>query len=513
MKSIHTILVLIVLSFTGLWVMAQTRPNDQALKSALQDKIEKTKATEDSTLKQIEISRSLYQSDPTHRSTHANNIVDMESKLYELREQLGRMNMDLSKLELSELANSFSSPESQSKSSAKLFSNSFFAENLSPSDLKRLSDSRTVEAQIPPLVLKAQQLYAKLQGLKKTYDKSDSQQEVDNILTQAVEIKAQIRKIDQQISSTWGELYAFKNDKYLVLNDLAEVDRLNMEQLEQESRAVRRAESIAQEGLLGASSVFYIQRNLALKNEMALAQTLKVLPALDSLKKEQVALVDLVAAKDQYPDIVFVPRSLVVYGAVNTSGSGALKAVSEIPEIRLPEKGIYYAIQVALMQKPATSISMFKGASPLQYQKLSDGRTRYTLGGFDNYAQAQKAVSQLTKAGFKAPIMVAWVDGAYTSALKAKVEQEKRAAAGIKTGTVGSGIYKIEVTGATNSTISQDLRDIIEAYASGKQTARVTNGNDYIFTITQFDTKAQADKIIDIMAKNGITKAKVIEIK
>lgn len=504
---------MVVFSFVGLSSFAQTRPNDKALKDALQEKIERTKAAEDSTLKQIETSRTLYQNDPTHRSTHASNIVDLEGRLYELRENLGRMNMDLSKLEMSELANSFSSPESAGKSSAKLFSNPFFAENLTPEDLKRLSSCQPLEAQIPPLLVQAEQLYAKLQALKKVYDTSDSQQEVDNTLAQAVELKAKIGKIDQQIQSIWGELYLFKSDKYLVLNDLAQIDRLNLEQLEQESRAVRRAESIASEGMLGGASVFYLQRNLALKNEMALAQSLKMIPAMDSLKKEQVALADKMASKGQYPDIIFAPRSLVVYGVVNTSGSGALKAVSEIPELRLPEKGIYYTIQVALMQKPATSITMFRKASPLQYQKLSDGRVRYTLGGFDDYAQAQKAVSQLTKAGFRAPIMVSWVDGAYTSTLKAKAEQAKRTAAGVKTGSVGSGAYKIEVTGAMNSTISHDLRDIIEAYASGKQTARVVSGTDYLFTITQFDTKSQADKLIAVMAQNGITKAKVVEIK
>lgn len=513
MKSVYKILILSALSLCGLSSVAQTRPNDNALRATLEQKIERARASEDSTIKQIEISRRLYQSDLTHRSTHANNIVDLETKLYELREQLGRMNMDLSKLEMSELANNFASPDKKAGSSPKLFSNPFFADNLQPQELKRLSSCASVEAQIPPLVEKSQQLYAQLQGLKTTYDKSDSQQEVDDILLQAVEIKAQIGKVDKQIQSLWGELYAFRIDKYLVLNDLAQIDRFNVEQLEQESRAVRRAESMAQEGLLGAASVFYMQRNLALRNEMALAQALGVLPALDSLKKEQLAIEDKVAARDQYTDISFAPRSLVVYGAVNTSGSAALKAVSEIPEIRLPKKGVYYTIQVALMQKPATSITMFKGASPLQYQKLSDGRIRYTLGGFDNYAQAQKAVSQLLKAGFKAPVMVAWVDGAYTSTAKAKLEQEKRAAAGVGSAASATGIYKVEVMGAVNSTISQDLRDIIESYAPGKLTARVVSGNDYLFTITQFDTKAQADKLIDIMAKNGITKAKVVEIK
>lgn len=512
MKSIYKILFLVAFCAIPLSSVSQTRPNDQALKATLQEKIERTQAQQDSTLHAIEVSRALYQSDVSHRPTHANNIVDLESNLYELREQLGRMNMDLSRLEMSQLATSMASSESKQGGSSRLLSNSFFAENLTPDELKRLSNVATSEAQIPPLVSKAQELYLKLQGLKKIYDSSNSQQEVDNTLSKAVELKAQLTLLDQQIQSIWGELNTFRSDKYLILKDLAQVDRLNLEQLEQDSRAVRRAESIAQEGLLGGASMFYMQRNLALKNEMALAQTLKMLPAMDSLKKEQLALSGKLVAQ-VYPDIIFAPRSLVLYGGVNTSGSAALKAISEIPELRLPEKGIYYAIQVALMQKPATSITMFKGAAPLQYQKLSDGRVRYTLGGFDNYAQAQKAVSQLFKAGFKAPIMVCWVDGAYTSAAKAKAEQEKRAAAGIKTGNVGSGAYKIEVAGAINSTISQDLRNIVESYAPGKQTARVISGNNYLFTITQFDTKVQADKLVEIITKTGIVGAKVEEIK
>lgn len=534
---------------------SQTEPNRLAQHKSIEQKIRNLTIRQDSTLAAIDVRRKLYQSEYDKRSEHANHIINLEDQLYDIRANLEQLKLALSKLNIESVNNDYGStsdPEAASRIDKQgLLANAIFTQNLNKESISKLSKVHQADQIIPSIIDQIDVLYGKLKNIKQEYDTTQHQDIVDSLLDQSVLIKQQIKTLDDSIRMLWVEPYQFKSETFIVINDHARIDRLTLENLAQESRNINRNESIAESGLATCASVYYQQRDIILKNELAIALKLGIARIADSIRKEQNQISQkLIEEKKMvehaYEDIEFQPRLLIVYSAVNTSGSEALTSMEQIPELKLPSNGVYYTIQVALMQTPAKSISMFRKASPLQVQKLSDGRVRYTLGGYDDYAKAQKDVNNLLRAGFRAPTIVAWVDGKYTAPLKAKAEQEKRAkeyksaetASNSSPNTpsqkpdnttsaqnpknpskpnnsaqVSTSLYMIEVVGSVNSTISQDLRELLSKYAADKKTARIMQANNYVFSITQFESLAKAEHMADILRSNGIENVRVLEIK
>lgn len=471
----------------------------------LNDQTKRLKQSEDSVQTLIARNRTLFENRPDNKDTYAAEVVRLEGVLYDIRSNISKIAAQIFQVEQEYISRNISNsdpstPNSDTgnalglmnKESRNLFNNYFFVSNLSKAEIAYLSSSAQVEKQIASVQSAVNRLYKELGELKDRYDKTTSQNEVDTLFVQAKELKTRITATDNQIAQSWQKLFNQKIDTYLVLIDkLKGVDRLTLEQIDQKSRAVRREEAFAAEQLAPNTVLFQTQKRLALDYEVLLAQNLDLNMALDSLSKQ---IATLTIDKPSYPDITFAPRNLIVYGAITLTGKYSYSSVDSIPEIKIPKTGIYYAIQVAAMAKAPAALSFFKGGEPLQVEKLTDGRLRYTLGGFTSYAEAQKGVNQLIKAGFKAPVMMAWVNGVFTPSLKAKAEEANI----VKSAEADGKIYKIEIK-TNNAALSTALKEIVDMHAKGKQMTRMNQGSNYIFTVLQFATKAEAEVVAQII--------------
>lgn len=464
------------------------------------------KSDENSLSEKLASSRKKFESGTSEeKRVAADDIVRLESEMYDLRAKISKLSSKIAAIEQEFAAQSLKQTDNTKSERRGFYSNDIFTKNLAKKELVTLSSGGKAEQKVLESSLSVKGLYAKLKSLKVAYDLTRSQSELDRIKSEAVEVKSQIIAADTQARKAWDVLYNLKIDTYLVLVDkLGEVDRATREMLESEGREVRRAESFAEASIIPQISVFEAQRKYLRAYEKTIAKSEQLILALDSLERIKPIVVDL----DSMADINFDPRILTLYGPVTfRKGDMPISKIEEVPDVVIPEKGVYYSVQISLMAAAPKDLEMFKGAWPLQVENTSDGKLRYMVGGFNSYADAQDAVIKLQKAGYRAPIMMAWVDGKFTTPAKAKayeVTQPKGE------GTVGS--FKVEIR-TNDSTVGEKIKTVVEMHAKGKNIARFVNGKEYLFTIAEFGDKYEAQVLAQIIADRTGAKAEVMAIK
>lgn len=502
-----------VVSLIALWIVSSiTICLSQDIKaeySSAVSELKTLKNRQDSTQNQIDRNRQLLENRPDQKDAYSKAIVTLEDQLYEINSKISKVSAIILSLESQLPRNEQTSQSSNttatadiSKESRNLFENYFFITNIPRNDLSKINKTSAAEAKTIALTRSIELLYAEMEAMKERYDNAQSQKEIEDMLKEAAQIQERIEVADSEIESVWGSIYNLKADTYLILVDkLSGIDRLQLEQIDNDLRAVRRAESLAEGQAAPNTVLFPLQKELVLHYEQMLATNLELKLAQDSISKQLSALPK---TKLNLPRIVFEPRSLVVYSAVTMDGKYGYTSVDSIPEIIVPTKGVYYSVQVATMATKPTSLSFFRGGKPLHLVRLSNGQLQYVLGGFKTHAETQSCVNQLYKAGYRGPSIVAWVDGVYTPALKAKAAEEAIDKA-------NAGRFKIEIR-TRNSALSSSLREIVDMHSADKQISRVQDGSDLIFTIFQFANKEEAEVIAEIIRTKENTKVEVIAI-
>lgn len=439
------------------------------------------------------------------KKSAAADIVRLESEIYDLKANISKLSSRITAIEQDFATQSLMKVDNAKSERRGFYLNNIFTKNLAQKHLVTLSTGAKVEQAVLKGSLLVKGLYAQLKSLKVAYDLARSQSELDRIKSEATDIKSQIIVADRQACATWDSLYNFKADTYLALVDkLDDMDRATNEMLESQAREARRAETFAQALLAPQILVFEAQRKHLRSYERVIAKSEKLILALDSLERIKPLIVDL----DSMADIQFDPRILTLYGPVTfRKDDMPISKIDEVPDAIIPESGVYYSVQIALMSAAPKDLVMFKGAWPLQVENTSDSKLRYMVGGFSNYADALTAVGKLQKAGYRAPIMVAWVDGKITTQAKAKAYEATQPKG---EGTVGS--FKIELR-TSDSSVGEKIKSLVDMHAKGKNVARVASGKELLFTIAEFDDKYEAQVIAQIIADRTDSKTEVVAIK
>lgn len=493
---------------------------------------EELKKTEESTLKLINETRKQFE-DSRKKGTsqsgadYGQKIVKLEGELFEIRSKMGRITSRISEIEqdyilrnMGQGGSSETSGASQndSKQAKTLFYNSFFTENLVKNDVTLFSLTPKVEPEVIKINKRIKDLYGQLETVKRQYEQANDQEIIDSLSVRASVLKDQIEQEDALMDKLWLPIYNRKMDLYPVLLDkIGRVDRLKLEQLDQESRAVRRAEGLAGEQLAPLLTTFPLQKQLALSYETIMAELLGLNIALDSLKAEYKKIPDVDSMI--YEDIEFEPRNLVIHSPIklgvtieNAGASEFYTEIQDIPQLQIPKKGVYYAIQLSIYTTPP-KITVFKGASPMRQEKLPDGRTRYTAGGFDTYTEAQKALTQMQRGGFNAPRVVAWIDGKTATITQVRAAEKERQTAAEQ---AGDGLYCVDIIPA-EARLSTGLREIIEKHAkagSGISIVRSTNARkEVVYSVGNFTNRVDAERLAAALSEEPKVKVQVTEIQ
>ncbi len=479
--------ILIYLPFFLLFVSA-----GRAQDIPVAEQLRRMRVAEDSLDNLLGKARRQYDMPDADRTAVGNRIVGLENELYTLRSHISKLDAALienraAEIEQQELVDPGSGMIAADGGVRTLFTNAFFTGNVSPSQLKVLLLAPRIDAEVGRSLQQIEGLYARLEQLKVAYDASRSQDSVDRMVAEAARLKEQIEGVDATVEQMTEALFGVKNDIYPVLLDkVGNVERLKLEQLDTESRLVRRARDLAGEQIAPMVSLYPLQKRLALDYEMILAGKTGLTRALDSLKAE---LKKTPEEPVLFPDIYFQPRNLVIYAPITKAAAFPYVSAGEVPPLNVPARGVYYTVQVGLYSTAPQSMAVFKNMTPLMREDLSGGRMRFCAGGFSNYRDAMAAYSQMIRAGFKSPAVVAWVDGK-TVPLAAARSAEARTPAVSQNG----GEYSVDIAPAEGR-LPVALRDIISAKAPGKSIIRRMEGQAVVYSVGNFANESEASAL------------------
>lgn len=457
--------------------------------NSLQFQYDELVQTQDSLQNLLNKGRSMFATASSdEKKVISSDIIRFEEELFEVKSQLSQIGSKIAAIQSEMATESLNKMEMQnmSEQSKNLADNAFIKNNLSSKELALLKSYNEHEIQTIATINKIKPLYQKLIKAHNEYQDTRSQRVLDSLLVLSSSITSEIVAFDNNIGQKWLDLYNELLEIYIILLDSApNTDRSTLESIEVQGRELRREEALKQQNSMTTKlAAFDVQRKYLLSYQKAIAQAASLNLASDALKSTKI-----VDVNPDFKQIDFLPRILVLYSDVDLTFDYPYSEVDDVPEMILPEKGVYYTVQIALMSKKPEEVAFFKGVGPMQVETISPTKLRYCVAGFNNYEQATEAVAILKKKGLKAPTLVCYLDGEVTTAAIARAKESEEP-------VVGS--YKVVVT-SDEAQISETVRQTMEMHASGKSVIRLVKGDGYEFTISEFTSKAEAEVFAQIL--------------
>jgi len=447
----------------------------------------------DSIQKALVDCRASYDSDP---QKYGSMIVLLEARLYEANQQHSVLSRRVA--QLPQDSDSKSQQSNTSFQGRNISDSPFFAANVSKQDLALFKKSAEIYAFLSEAKSGIDSKYEELKLMKEKFDKTDSQDEVNSMIVESENLKKSIAESDAQINSQWGQYYNARIENYLVMLDkLGSISRSKLESLDLLSRKAQSSVD-PDETLAPSLADISAQNQLILAYEEILAERLEYTAALDSIRKQ----IELFSTSEVilYPDLDFPYRTTCVYGVPTMGNTYSYTTTAEIPQVKIPSSGVYYSVQLYTSQTPVQQLSTFKGAQPLQQCK-SGSYYKYLAGGFRTYAEAYKSLVQMQKV-FKAPRIVAWLDGQITTTDKAKLAETQSSQGG----------YSVQIKSSKQSTATV-IKETIEIHAKGKNwTSSDSPTGGKIYRIMSFGSKDEAAVFAQIIrTKDSSIEVEVIE--
>ena len=175
--------------------------------------------------------------------------------------------------------------------------------------------------------------------------------------------------------------------------------------------------------------------------------------------------------------------------------------VFQIPENETDQYGTVYRIQLGAFQQKQP-VSIFKGVSPLCYDRTEEGRYRYCAGAFRELSEAEAAWTKLKEMGFRKPEIVVWRDGVFEMIGSGSGTPSKD----------GGPLYRIEISGQQEN-ISDEIREIVSRQAPGKELTRVATGQGpFLKSVGSFGDRLSAESVCEAINAAAPGCAAVLEI-
>lgn len=434
-------------------------------------------------------------------------IINLENDIYNVRSELSLLGTQIVAIE-NNYAKSQRAEQSSSKTKTtniiNLIEHPQIKNNISAKDLLVFNTTTKSNQQLTAIRNSVDDLYEELKELKIQFDKTITQEQVNSAIEKSFKIKEEIATENQIFQQTWGKLYNIKLDNYIVIVDkLGLATRSQLENIDMLGRQTVQAQMVDNQNLAPALEQYSAQMKLQIGYEILLAEMLNIDHVVDSLNKTLLKITE----PKKMPDVIFPYRNTLVYGDITIGNHYDYKTLNDIPLLKTPSAGLYYAVQVALVSGAASSIKIFKNALPIQQEKVGS-KMRYVLGGFRTYAETANAVKECYKFGYRAPKAVAWLNGKFVSISVAKAYEEKNPVEQMADG------YKIVIVSETGDIVT-DLKFVIDIHAPGKTISRVSDPKGFMFTLMQFSNPDEARVIAQIIKTkhNDLISVDVIDIE
>lgn len=464
---------------------------------------------EDSVVNVIATTRKLFASaTAAERGQYGQAILKLESDLFEIRNQIGEVGASISSIEqeyvmthmdVQSVAPSTPAVDTVKKQVPNLIYNDYFKTHLSSADYKSLCASQEREKALPVLLDQYITNYQQLEAMANEYDTASRAQaeEVWAKLQTMIGINA---ALSDSIAHVWSFIY---DNKIYAYNYL--LDRLNKsEQLSNFDSQFRKInQQIASMREKVASDAVYgypLCKKLVLDYELSLSDMLGYTQAHDSLTKvaQQIG-----ALNYAFAPVNPAPRNFIEYGAIEVTSPSKYNYAHPIPENEIFKYGTVYKVQVGsfLRKQP---VSIFRNVSPLCYEKTDEGRYVYYAGAFRELSEAQAAVEQLSKIGFRKPMVVVWRDGIFEA-----LGEEASSSTSAEQADV---LYRVEFTDSGEE-MNDAVKEILATAAPDKETSRTSAPEGgYLYSVGTFTDRTSAELLVEkLNAVEGIA-AKVEEL-
>lgn len=430
-------------------------------------------------------------------------ILQLEKELFEIRNKQGVMANEIGSIEqdfvLKNLNATTPAPATPTgKQLPNLIYNPYFKENLSAEDYTALRHAQDLEPL--PLQLLGTYLdnYRQLDSLAVLYDTTALKALAEDTYIQWTTLQNLNKTLSDSLSKVWNYIYDNKTYAYNYLLDKMGKGEM-LTQYEDQFRKNRQQIVALHDSVMSDAIYGYpIQKQLVISYEDALAGILGYTAARDSITKQSAIFKKL---HYDIPKIDLKERIFIEYGNIERSSPSPYNASHPIPELEVYRQGTVYRILLgSFSQKQAVSI--FRGVSPLCFEKTPDNRFRYFAGAFKELSEAQSAQEKLKTMGFRKPEMVVWRNGVYEMVGQDSTANGEQAS-----------LYRVEIAGQ-GETINDAMKETITTQAPGKELSRtITNEGAYVYSVGSFDTKEAADAICNAINAIAVGSATVLTME
>ncbi len=501
--------------FVSGWMYARQsalNPEPDGLESdrqyvALMEEDKVLQLREDSIVMAMEHLRTRLRTEPEARGRISEEILELESRMFAVRNAKGRLVDRINALEqewvLARLEGADSSAETKLDESGadavlpavgpklrNLVYNGYFRENLPETEYAVLLRAQNLEGRAVELVSRYFANYDSLVLLAGSYEAATVEDEAVAIYDRFHALTDTNRLLADSLETVWNYIFDNKSYAYGYLLDKIGHDRLLAEQESRLTEAMQRLAGLRDRTVSDKVADYCVRKGVAVDYEMDMARLLGLDAACDSLSgvRKQVKAVDF-----RMPKIEIVERFFVDYDSLAFSKTPHYDARHPIPECRIYARGTIYRILLGTF-KIKRPVSLFKGAYPLSYSIDSAGKWNYYAGGFATLAEAEAAQQLLKQKGFLRPEIVVWRNGAARN-----VSQHP---------DTDARMYRVEVLDAEE--LSESIRAAIVAVAADAEVSKVGRN---LFVVGLFPDKETAEAVAEAIRRtNDELEIKVVEM-
>lgn len=357
--------------------------------------------------------------------------------------------------------------------------NSYFAAHLSPEDYSALLSTQQQEKQIKEWVNKYFENYAELLALYNQYMEATTLKQAEEIAPLFNAKHNELVELDAKIVAAWSPLY---ENKIYLYNLLMEREK-NNSILNQATEVIAKADREVDDAKGKYNSdvlAGYLTRKRALTEyEMRIATHLMLVPTLDSLSG---VMTELNNRDYRLSKLELARRNFIRYEGITVNSASMHNSGSAIPQIKVYDYGTVYRVCIGSFKK-RVGVAAMRGVQPVAYV-CADGEYLYYAGAFRTEKEAQNAVNEMAKVGFKTPFISAWVDGNYYPTIEDMNDSPNK--------------YNIVISGV--ATLSEEAKAVITSHKSDCVIARV--GSNY--SIGSFAGISSAEAVVADLKSLGI---------
>lgn len=459
---------------------------------------------EDSVVRAVAALRQQLREESGQRQEHTQEILQLESRIFEIRNAKGRLIDRINTIEqewvLANLDGAVQTPATSGDGAVvsipdsvkvrNLVDNLYFREHLAEADYAALCKAQRLESAARDYADRYFANHATLTELAESYAAVQTEAEAMEIYERLTALQGINRQLADSLSEVWNYIFDNKNYAYGYILDELNSEEILAREEEELARASRQLTGLSGTTASDAVADYFLRKRVIADYEVAVAEVLGLDAARDSLRgaAEQLAAVDF-----RLPRVEVAERYFLDYDSVAFSSKPKYTYQNPIPECKVYANGTIYRILLGTFNTKRAAAT-FRGAYPLFYLINADGKWCYYTGGFASLEEAEAAQKILKEHGFLRPEIVVWVDGA-----ERNLSRDPEAM---------NVTYRVEITGA--EALPEAAKQVIAETAAGHELSRV---GQQLFVVAGFTERTTADRLAEALRlADGSLEINVVEV-